>query len=381
MSITVKEILGLPVFQDAKYVAGKEGEIRHVRWVTMLELLNETKQLEPEELLLTTAFDLSVNGDMKHNLINSLAEQGLSGIIIQTGYYLEEIPEEILREGDRCRFPIIEIPRNLSFSEITRYVHKYILNKQFEKIQFSEELYKTFTDIALKNEGIRSICNVVSNLIGGKIQIVDTSMNVLCDIISKEQPVDLPDNLIRDAIVRLKDDFDSGMVLSKTIETDTCHMLVAPIKAKDHIYGYITVAKSENINEFEEIAVHHTSTMCALEFLKLSSLEEKERKMRADYLELLLTDSFKDDMTVYSKGEALGYPIGTHDTCVAILGIDGFQEITNIDKLETQLLKSVQKLMQGYGLHHLSKLFSGQLVLLITNQYPNRVDITETLEK
>lgn len=381
MSITVKEILSLPVFQDAKYVAGREGDQKHVRWISMLELLGEAKQLEPEELLLTTAFELSDNGSMKHNLIPTLAEQGLSGIIIQTGYYLEEIPEEILKEGDRCHFPIIEIPRNLSFSEITRYVHKYILNKQFEKIQFSEELYKTFTDIALKNEGIKSMCNVVNNLIGGKIQIVDTSMNILCDIINKEHPVDVPDEFIQEVIYQLKDDFDSGVVLSKSLQTNACHVLVAPIKAKDHVYGYITVAKIEQMNEFEEIAIHHTSTMCALEFLKLSSLEEKEKKMRADYLELLLTGSYKDDITVYSKGEALGYPIGTHDTCVAILGIDGFHEILNGEKLEAQLLQTVQKLMQGYGLQHLSKLFSGQLVLLITNQYPHRVHITDTLEK
>ncbi len=381
MSITVKEILTLPVFQHARLVAGKDGEIRQVRWATILEYLDEDKQIETEELLLTTAFELSPNSEIKNSLIKSLSDKGLSGIVIQTGYYLEEIPEEIRAEGDAHSFPIIEIQRNVSFSEVTRQVHKYILNKQFEKIQFSEELYKTFTDIALKNEGIQPIASVVGNLINGRINITDTNMNILCDIGNNAATIALSQEQVLEQLYLLREDFDSGALLMKTFDFGHYHLFVAPVKAKDHVYGYISAIKAEKFNEFEEIAIHHTSTMCALEFLKLSSLEEKDRKLKADFLELLLTGNDQDDFTVYSKGEALGYQIGTHDTCVAIICIDHFNKLNQWEKIEAGLQQTILKLLQGYGLQTLFKLFSGQFVMLITNPFTSRVDISEALNK
>lgn len=379
MSITIEEILLLPIFGDAKLISGEKGTHKEVRWVTILEVLDEITQLQSGELLITTAFDLLSNEDLIDNLIRNLQERNLSGIIIQTGYYLEAIPERMIQESNKYHFPIIELPRTTTFSEITKIVHRNIMYNQFEKIKFSEELYKKLAGIAVSDNGLRPFTHLLSQLVKGDIAIFDKDLNELCYNVDSSLNFH-NENLIK-YLYPFKEDFESGSFLTKTIKDEEQHILISSVKSNNIFYGYIIALKSSKFDEFEEIAIQHTSTIAAVEFIKLSSLEKKDNQYKADFLELLLTGNYTDDLSIYSKGEVLGYKIGTYDTCVAIIKIDNYDKMLNLDKIESDLLHTILKKLDENGLQTMFKLFSGQFVLLISNRFTNRVNITKTLEK
>lgn len=381
--INLQEMFLLPLFKNASLISGNKGINKQVRWLTILELLDDIHHLEKGELLLTTAFDLASSEKLKRNVIKQLHEQELAGVIIQTGYYLEEVPQEMIEQSNQLGFPIIEVPKSVSFSEITKLVHKIILNRQFEEIQFSEGMYKNLTEIALNNEGLRPIAKAISELMKGKISIFDINMNELCSATSPNADLSLSESFSQEALYDYKDENEEVLDSpTQTFENEGYHTLITAVTSKEDAFGYIVAVKNHPFNDLEEIAIKHASTIGALEFIKLLSLEEKDNQLKADVLELLLTGDYTDELTVYSKGEALGYQISSHDTCVVIIQIDDYDVVDPFKKnrLERKLQQTILKKLHNHALKTLFKQLNGKFIILLTNQNSKQTDITNVFE-
>ncbi|MCL6571425.1 MAG: PucR family transcriptional regulator ligand-binding domain-containing protein [Bacillus sp. (in: Bacteria)] len=383
--ITISEILELPIFTHSTLIAGKKGLNKSVRWLTILELLDDIKQLDQGEILLTTAFDLSSNENLKRNLIKELNDLRVAAIIIQTGYYLEEIPKEMIEQSNQYGFPIIELPKTVSFSEITKIVHKHILNKQFEEIQFSEEMYRKFTEIALNNKGLNPIAKAISNLVMGQITIYDIQMNVLCSTTFPNRniilPVSFTHEILRKYIGQEKNRHSETVKYIEKI--DNYFVSITTVKSKNDKFGYIVSVKIEPFTNLEEIAIKHASTISTLEFINLSNLEDKDNQLKSDFLELVLTGNYTDELTVYSQGEILGIKIGSQDTCVAIIKIDNHDHFLtpSLAKIEKALQQTMIKQLQDYAVTSLFKRLNGQFVILITKDFASQVNIQHVLTK
>jgi hypothetical protein len=130
LSLLIRNLFELSLLNGAVLVAGKNGINHEITWVNIMEILDEMNNLEKGELLLTTGYMLD-NENLHENLISTLHLKGVSGLVIQPGYYLNEIPKYIIDAGNKYNFPIIEIPKKLSFSSITQIILKNIYNINF----------------------------------------------------------------------------------------------------------------------------------------------------------------------------------------------------------------------------------------------------------
>lgn len=130
MSLLIKNLFELNLLNGAVLVAGKNGINREITWVIIMEILDEMNNLEKGELLLTTGYMLD-NESLHENLIGTLHSKGIPGLVIQSGYYLNEIPKYIIDAGNEYNFPIIEIPKHISFSGIMQRIFKNLYNINF----------------------------------------------------------------------------------------------------------------------------------------------------------------------------------------------------------------------------------------------------------
>ncbi len=117
MALTIKQIIEQDLLEGAKLVAGMRGLQNTIAWVNVMEILDSPDSVQQEELLITTGFQLD-REEMHEDLIKRLTERNVSGLAIQPGYYIDKIPEYILKEADQYNFPILELPANLTFSAI-----------------------------------------------------------------------------------------------------------------------------------------------------------------------------------------------------------------------------------------------------------------------
>ncbi len=129
MSFLVQDIIGMNLFDGARMVAGERGALQAMRWVNIMEILDMPDSVQEHELLITTGYQME-DEQCHKDLIASLKARGACGIAIQPGYYIKAIPHYILEEADRLHFPVIELPRELTFSHIMHVLLDLIRSKE-----------------------------------------------------------------------------------------------------------------------------------------------------------------------------------------------------------------------------------------------------------
>lgn len=132
MSMKVKDLFKISLFKNVRLIAGESGLDNEIIWFNLMEIIDSIQSLEKGEFLISTGYAFDQERIAK-NLISKLKAKGLAGIGIQLGYYIETIPQQMLEDANREGFPIIEIPKKLTFSHITRAMYKELMMYQQEE--------------------------------------------------------------------------------------------------------------------------------------------------------------------------------------------------------------------------------------------------------
>lgn len=135
MALTVKDILDKNLFEGTRLAAGKERITNPVTGINVMEILDSPDTIGKGELLITTGYDLA-DEEKQKNLISRLKSRGVSAMAVQTGYYIDHIPQFILQAADQYQFPILDLPPRYSFSEILQTLF-YELNRDLQSLDRS----------------------------------------------------------------------------------------------------------------------------------------------------------------------------------------------------------------------------------------------------
>ncbi|MDY6827409.1 MAG: PucR family transcriptional regulator [Bacillota bacterium] len=136
MPLTVAEALKMEIFRNCRLLTGRAGLHNEILWVNILEILDDLSHIEPGEFLITTAHDFSSQSEgAQHGMIELFAARKLAAMAIQTGYYLKEIPSSFIYFSEEHNIPLIEIPSEVSFKNLTRALMIELLhNEQSESV-------------------------------------------------------------------------------------------------------------------------------------------------------------------------------------------------------------------------------------------------------
>jgi hypothetical protein len=125
-----------------KIVAGKAGMDTVVSWVHMLEDETIVSRFHGEELAITTGMKAG-QPNWLLNLVQEMAQDECAGIIINTGMYLEEIPGEVINWCDEHKFPLLEMPWEIS---ITSLIQDYCM-RIIDQMQYEKKISNTFREV------------------------------------------------------------------------------------------------------------------------------------------------------------------------------------------------------------------------------------------
>ncbi|TLS37488.1 PucR family transcriptional regulator [Pseudalkalibacillus caeni] len=301
MGITVKEAMQLPELKDTRLIAGKEGIHNEIRWITIVEIMEDATRLHEGEFLITTAFGLKDDQNHIDHFIEKLANQKLSGVAIHTGFYLDVVPQRIIEAANEKHLPLIEIPRMLNFSTITRGILEQIVNRQMKLLSYSQQIQEALTELVLKNEGMPSITVTLAKLLGGNVEVRD----------------------VKDELI------DSYQTKSKTE-----HEFLNPIIAGEQKYGTIIVRKDSDFTPLDYLAIKQAATVYSLEFLKLRIVEETRTYVHADFLDDLLSNNYESEEVILNRGKELGYNLSSYNRVTVLLADD----LDYLEKILRELL-------------------------------------------
>lgn len=148
MAFTVKKALEKGLFNNCRLLTGEAGLTNSITWVNILEILDDLSHVDKGEFLITTAYDFDISSKKKQlEILNFFSERKLAAIAIQTGHYINNIPPSFIKYAKQLKLPLIEIPPEVSFKNLTRA----LMNELFHY-----ELAETSTNLSESQEHIIS---------------------------------------------------------------------------------------------------------------------------------------------------------------------------------------------------------------------------------
>lgn len=334
MGITIQEALRLPVMAQTRLIAGQDGLDNEIKWVTIVEVIDDISRFQEGEFLITTGFGLLDQEQKRKQFENLLANKRLSGVAIYTGFYLQEIPPSFLKIANEASLPIIEIPTDINFSALTRAILEQIVNKQLKLYEYSLNIHKEFNRLVLGNQGFTPITRTLSELIKGSVLLLNEKGGNIDSLLVHE-------------------DFDWDTL---KVTDPRLRLEVYPIIANETNYGSILAVKeAEAWTDLDVIAIEHAATVYAIEFLKQKAVEDTELRLQGDFLDDILNQNFQSAAHAKERAKRLGYDLMLNQAVMHMRVEFGEEE---------RLYALVQHVMRDRGLQFIVRYkFDGLIVL------------------
>lgn len=279
-AVPLSELLRLPALARAHLVAGRAGADRPVRAVNVMEVPDILDWVQPDELLLTTAYPLREDPGALGDLVERLADRGLAGIAVKPARYIDTIPARMLEAADARGFPVIELPPDAAFNDIIQGVLTVILNTQAARLARTAAIHDRFTAIVLSGGGLRQIAEALADLVGRPVTIVGTNGRAQW----RTSP-DAPDA-----------DTETGAV-------------VQPIQVGAERYGSILVGDDGSLGPDALEAVEYAATIAALRQVQARAVAEADRRFQAVCLEELVTGHVPDRTVLMERATAFAWDL------------------------------------------------------------------------
>ena len=120
MGFTIEDML---IYSSDKYrmklEAGKNGWSNSVGWLLMLEERTIIRNFSGLELAVTTGLGFQKTEDLMA-LLTDLVGKHASGLIINTGFYILDIPSEVLAFCDANDFPLLTVPWEILLADMIK---------------------------------------------------------------------------------------------------------------------------------------------------------------------------------------------------------------------------------------------------------------------
>lgn len=131
MSVELNHLLKLVSHMDLTLLTDNESLEHLVSWVHMIETKEASSFLEGDEIAFTTGIGLN-NGLSLLELVECVWEHKASGIVINIGPFIEEVPSEVIAFGNAHHFPIFVIPWKIHIAEMMR-IFCFAITKSTQK--------------------------------------------------------------------------------------------------------------------------------------------------------------------------------------------------------------------------------------------------------
>ncbi|HEX6922759.1 MAG TPA: PucR family transcriptional regulator ligand-binding domain-containing protein, partial [Bacillales bacterium] len=296
MGITVEEALQMPELNKTKLVAGFQGVGREIKWVTILEIIEDVARIHEGEFLITTGYGLNNHPENCGKIIERLAKQNLSGVAVHTGYYVKEIPQPMIEAANKNQLPLIEIPKQMTFSAVTKVILEKVVNSQMKLVSYAHHIQEELTSLVLQNYGMSTITRKLAKMTDSELRILDKTGEEI------------------DSFPRSENRYNR--------QKNAVHQFHYPILVDEQLYGFLHAEKETPFSQFEQLAMQQASTIYAIEFLKLKIVEDTKMYMQGDFLDDLLQKGYVNEQAAVERGHQLGFELTKQNLVMLIQSND-----------------------------------------------------------
>jgi purine catabolism regulator len=287
--LTVREVIA---DVDIALLAGEGHLDMPVRWVHISELIDPTPWLSGGELLLTTGIALN-SPKRQREYIATLADHGLAGLGLGTGFTHEKVPRALLEAARERDFPLFEVPYELPFIALTEHAFTRLVNEQYALLQRSIAAQERLQRIVLSERGLEAIVGALATLIGGPALVFDGRGDLQAlRTFRRELDPEIVAALGEELRERARRGDGRGFVPAHP-ELAT-RGLALPVGGGDQPeralpQAWLVAAKdADGLAEIDRLILHQAVTVVALELLRRRVADSTERRLAGDVLSAVI---------------------------------------------------------------------------------------------
>lgn len=309
------DIMKIPIFDQAKLIAGHKGVEQEVYTVNMMDAPDIIHFLKRNELLVTSAYHFKDDMYALRELIIQMKKQGCTALGIKTKRFLQEIPEEIISLADEIYFPIIELPFDIGLGDLVNQTLSYILDMRTDELHQAMQIHQQFSNHIISGKGINMILENLSSLIQLPVILLDYHLRPISE-----------HNNTKASIQNLKKFFINGRKLPlSTIEIVTFSLLtktrdtvsIFPIYTQNNQYSYLVIdGFISPLNRSMVLAVEQAANVLAFELIKEHSLRQYSRRIQDEFFTNVINSVFSTQDEIINLGKEFNLSFDQKYICI-----------------------------------------------------------------
>lgn len=346
--LSVQEILQNKHFGHAKVIAGKGGLCRPVRWVHVLEVISIENLLNGNELILSTGIGWQGDQNDFALLVKKFIDSNATGLCIELGQYISEVPQEIIELADTHDFPIIVFSKKVRFIDITQEIHGLLIKKHYQILSDLEEYSNRINQLLLSSNPQQKILQLLYDYLGMSIFYISNQGEV--KVIPKKSSTE------QDRIFK----FLKSNKIPK-------HMSVAhqSVQALNQTFADLfIISESEAITEFESLILDRSAIALAQSLLRELYIEEQRKTKEAVWVSCWLEGEHSNEQI--QKYLSVLEPTLKPNGCTVLLC-----KADNLDKVIseiTYLKVFISSIFDQRGIFLLTSIQKNQMVFILLNK-------------
>ena len=329
MSITVKEAISLEGLNKCRLIAGSKGLNHPIIHIDAMEVPNYSLWVRRGILVITTGYAMK-NQQALQELIRSMHDADAAGLAIKTKF-LGPITDEVIRLADELAMPLLEIPSDMPFVELTTPLMKTMVNHQSLLLEYSLKIHDQFSDLELQGGNIQDLTKMVSDLLNMPVFVIDQTGNSIAQTAMNMTGAQ------ETALLSMNPPVGGGILELDESDTETKYAHYRAVRLKGKICAYIiTIHSSSVLNEMQMILIDHAATSVALEYSKREMLEEHIQQISRNLFLDLILKNVKTEEEAKGRASLLGWLAPPFT--LAVLDIRDFENFSS-SKEEIEILQ------------------------------------------
>jgi purine catabolism regulator len=299
----LSEMLALPSFSAAAVVAGSDLLDRQISWSHVVDMPDPVPWMRPGFLLLTTGFSWPDGEAEQRRQIAGLAATEIAAVVMAVPKFVEHFSPAARDQAERSRLPLIEIPFEVPFAQITEELHRAIMLEPYRLIERSEAIHRALMHVATRDATLDDLARELSQLIGRSVTFEDPAGKLLAaattgedvDRVRREtlergsSPLEVIGALERTALNRRIRAAEKPLRIPAMPEQGMSARVACPIRIGAELVGVVWIIEGvEPLNELDHRAAEHAALIAAIYIAHKRELTTTEERLGyASFLSLL----------------------------------------------------------------------------------------------
>ena len=378
--MNICDLLELETLRRARVVAGSCGLDREVRWVHVVDVPNPLPWVKPRQLVLTTGYAWPHDAASLRCLVQSLAGEGVSAVGMAVPQFFESVPPAVREAAEGLCLPVLEIPWEIPFAQISEEALRRILAEQYEVMRQSEDVHRKLTRAAIELRSLQELADTLGSLIGRAVTVEDTSGNVLAyyaveamqDDVRKQtlerlsSPAELTKLLDELGYTRPARSHGHPFRVPAMPDVGLKERVLCPIWLSGEHVGWVWIIEGDKpLSELDLRAAEHAAVVAASHIANQRQLATLEARLGHAFLDSLLEGAFDGSPQVLERARLMGFdPTGCYRTCLLALATSAPLTAAEFEVRE-RLAQRVSAVLTDLGIKPLVSLHLNRVAFLV----------------